>query len=158
MALQQIRAFGRYTYTVIQRSLFPGQKQPSRSFLMFQQSGIAKYEPTKVIQGQVHQNTSHVLQMNNATKQPNIQCVRTNVRVHYRPSAAKRIGKHGLEKRLSSPTQKEILFRRLLKGRATICVFDRFLNNVRFPKKKGFNLFDPKVGYLNTTKIKKYTL
>ncbi|KAL3867246.1 hypothetical protein ACJMK2_044462 [Sinanodonta woodiana] len=158
MALHQIRVFGKYAYSLIQRSLFPGQKQPSKSFLMFQQAGTAKYEPMKVIQGQVHQNTSHILQINNATKQQNIQCVRTNVRVHYRPSAAKRIGKHGLEKRLSTPNQREVLFRRLLKGRNTLCVFDRFINNVRFPKKKGFNLFDPKVGYLNMTKVKKYTL
>lgn len=74
----------------------------------------------------------------------------------YRPNAAKRIRKHGLEKRLSSRSGREILFRRLIKGRSVLCVFPRFVNelpNTKPATKKRVNLFSKEEGF--TTLVKK---
>ncbi|KAL5004371.1 hypothetical protein ScPMuIL_017827 [Solemya velum] len=61
---------------------------------------------------------------------------RTRVRVHYRPSAWKRIHRHGMEKRLSSRGGIEILWRRFMKGRHVLTVYDRIMNRVPEKKKK----------------------
>ncbi|XP_060561159.1 uncharacterized protein LOC132720929 [Ruditapes philippinarum] len=83
---------------------------------------------------------------------------RANYRVYYRPSALKRMRKHGLEKRLSQPSQREILFRRILKGRKNMTTFDRFMNDLpdHFlkPKGKRVELTDPKRGYKSIIKKK----
>jgi ribosomal protein L34 len=66
--------------------------------------------------------------------------------------------KHGLEKRLSQPSQREILFRRILKGRKNMTTFDRFMNDLpdHFlkPKGKRVELTDPKRGYKSIIKKK----
>ena len=77
----------------------------------------------------------------------NYESVRTNIRNHYRPNAWKRIHKHGLEKRLSTPSQRAILLRRFIKGRRHLCLTDRFMNDVIVKKQKGkrVNLFSPEI-------------
>ncbi|KAL4227915.1 39S ribosomal protein L34 [Mactra antiquata] len=60
-----------------------------------------------------------------------------NVGYAYRPNAAKRMRKHGLEKRLSCRSQREILFRRIIKGRTDLCVFPRLFNELPEHRKKG---------------------
>ncbi|CAG5117518.1 unnamed protein product [Candidula unifasciata] len=57
------------------------------------------------------------------------QSVRTNVRVHYRPSAWKRYNKHNIERRLRTPGGLELLWRRILKGRHQLAVYERILPN-----------------------------
>ncbi|XP_045156267.2 uncharacterized protein LOC123522855 [Mercenaria mercenaria] len=87
----------------------------------------------------------------------NLLSVRT-LRWYYRPSAIRRMRKHGLEKRLSKRSQREVLFRRILAGRGTLTTFDRFMNEVPevMQKKKGrrVDLFDPKKGYKSIIKKK----
>lgn len=65
----------------------------------------------------------------------NLTQLRT-VKYAYKPNALKRIRKHGLEKRINS-NQQEILFRKFLKGRHQLTVFDRFLNEVPEKPKRG---------------------
>lgn len=80
----------------------------------------------------------------------NLVFVRTKIKRYYRPSAIKRMRKHGLEKRISCRSQREILFRRILSGRGTLTTFDRFMNEIpesRKKKTKRVDLFDPKHGY-----------
>lgn len=57
------------------------------------------------------------------------QSVRTNVRVHYRPSAWKRYNKHNIERRLSTPGGLEMLWRKVLKGKHQLAVYERILPN-----------------------------
>ena len=84
----------------------------------------------------------------------NHESIRTIIKHFYRPSSWRRIHKHGLEKRLSCPSQRAILFRGILKNRQTLCVTDRFMNKVYEKKQKGkrVSLFDPKI----RQKVKKY--
>ena len=86
----------------------------------------------------------------------NHECIRTKIRDHYRPNAWKRIHKNGVEKYLKTQGGREILFRKFLKGRKQLCVFDRFLNRTVERGRKGrrMNLFDPKTGY-KSLKIKR---
>jgi len=74
----------------------------------------------------------------------------------YRPNALKRIRKHGLERRLSDETQREMLLRKIVKGKHRLTVFDRFLNEIpeRRPKKKRISVFDPNLGYKKYIKTK----
>ena len=80
------------------------------------------------------------------------------VKYAYRPNPLKRIRKHGLEKRINS-NQQEILFRRFVKGKHRLTVFDRFLNEVP-PKKIGSQkrvvLSDKKTGFRAFIKDKEY--
>ncbi|XP_005090358.1 uncharacterized protein LOC101863636 [Aplysia californica] len=57
------------------------------------------------------------------------QCVRTKVRVYYKGSAWKRYNKHNIEKRLTSPGGLEVLWRRVLKGKHQLAVYERILPN-----------------------------
>lgn len=77
----------------------------------------------------------------------------------YRPNARKHMKKHGLEKRLSCRSQREILFRRVLKGRNNLSTFDRFRNELPDVGRKRslrVNLFDPKHGYKSVVKKPEY--
>lgn len=62
-----------------------------------------------------------------ATSTPAVTATRGRASVYYRPSAWKRVNKHGLEKRLRKPSGIEILWRRILKKRHTLSPFDRIL-------------------------------
>ena len=53
--------------------------------------------------------------------------VRGRAQVYYRPSAWKRVNKHGIEKRLMSQGGIEVLWRRILKKRHSLTPFDRIL-------------------------------
>lgn len=99
-----------------------------------------------------------ILSYNASAPLNNLSLVRNLYRIYYRPSALKRMRKHGLEKRLSKRSQKEILFRRIIKGRRTLSTFDRFMNEVPEIKKTGkrVNLFDPKRGYKSVLKRKHF--
>ncbi|KAH3730172.1 hypothetical protein DPMN_056153 [Dreissena polymorpha] len=79
----------------------------------------------------------------------NLTFIRTSAYYAYRPNALKRIKKHGLEKRLSCRSQREILFRKIIKGKKVLTVFDRFTNIYpeKVDKTKRVNLFDPKRGF-----------
>ena len=87
----------------------------------------------------------------------NYSSVRT-IRMYYRPSAIKRMRKHGLEKRLSKKSQREILFRRVLAGRIALTTFDRFMNELPecYMKTGGkrVNLSDKEKGYKSVLKKK----
>lgn len=76
----------------------------------------------------------------------------------YRPNALKRIRKHGLEKRLSCRSQREILFRKIINGKKVLTVFDRFTNIYpeKVDKTKRVNLFDPKRGFRKFIKKPEY--
>lgn len=56
----------------------------------------------------------------------NGQMMRTKVRVYYRPNAAKRIKTHGIHKRIQTESGVEILWRRFLKGRHNLAVYEDF--------------------------------
>lgn len=64
-----------------------------------------------------------------SSKSVTFQSVRTNVRKHYKGSAWKRYNKHNIERRLSTPGGLEVLWRRVLKGRHQLAVYERILPN-----------------------------
>lgn len=80
---------------------------------------------------QKHQTDNQQKQLLQRTSGPllNYETVRLNKRVFYHPSAQRRIFKHGLEARLSTRGGKEILWRRILKGRHHLTAFDQFLED-----------------------------
>ncbi|XP_076443239.1 uncharacterized protein LOC143281866 [Babylonia areolata] len=60
---------------------------------------------------------------------PSLITTRGRAEIYYRPSAWKRVNKHGIEKRLRSPSGIEVLWRRVLKKRHCLTPFDRILPN-----------------------------
>ncbi|XP_025077564.1 uncharacterized protein LOC112554153 [Pomacea canaliculata] len=59
---------------------------------------------------------------------PLMLLVRGRARIHYQPSAWKRVNKHGLEKRLLTQSGIEVLWRRYLKDRHVLTPFERILS------------------------------